>query len=169
MTALRHSAFLTVALLIPAFVSGCASDGGPITTNSLTGSESVAMAAPKPDPVCVTLASQIDTLRKEGTVARLEAAAGGKSASVPVLRAALKKQTELNKANADFQAKCAKVPVGGPQTAQAPAAPAAAVVAAATPGLATKAISKAAVSGVTSAAPTAAPAAAAAKAAAPAQ
>jgi hypothetical protein len=169
MTALRHSAFLTVALLIPVFVSGCASDGGPLTTNSVTGPENVALVAPKPDPACVTLTSQIDTLRKEGTVARLEAAASGKSASVPVLRAALKKQSELNKANADFQAKCSKVPSGAPQSAQAPAAPAAAVVAAATPGLATKAVSKAAVSGVTSAAPTtggAAAAAAAAKAAA---
>ena len=163
MTALRHSTFLTTAILMSGLVAGCASDGG-ITTNSLTGPESVAVAAPKPDPACVSLTSQIDTLRKEGTVARLEAAASGKSASVPVLRTALKKQMELNKANADFQARCAKVPSGTPQTAQAPALPAAAVVAAATPSVATKAVAKAAASGVTSAAPTAAAAAAGAAA-----
>ncbi len=161
MTALRHSAYLMTAILMSGLVAGCASDGGPITTNSLAPQETAAVAAPKPDPVCVQLTSQIDTLRKEGTVARLEAAASGKSASVPVLRTALKKQMELNKANADFQAKCAKVPSGTPQTAQAPAVPASAVVAAAAPSVASKAVAKAATSGVTSAAPAGAAAAAA--------
>jgi hypothetical protein len=125
-----------------------------MTTSAINTQPTAAAAAPKPDAQCVTLATQIDTLRKEGTSARLEAAAVGKSATVPVLRAALKKQSELNKANAEFQAKCSKVPTAPQQSAQAPATPAAATVAAAAPGVATKAA--AAASGVTSAKPTSA-------------
>ena len=60
----------------------------------------------KTDPMCVSLANQISTLKGDGTIDRLEKAAAGKSAKVQVKREALQKQAELNKANADFQVRC---------------------------------------------------------------
>ena len=147
MTSLRRSPILLLATL-PAFVfPACSSDGGLISTGSVGSPDaSVASASmAKADSACVTLASQIDGLRKEGTAGRLEAAAAGTSATVPVLRASLKKQADLNKANADFQARCSKVPMA-PTSAQAPALPASAAVAAAAPA----AGANVAASGVTS-------------------
>ncbi|MEQ1651044.1 MAG: hypothetical protein ABL897_01000 [Hyphomicrobium sp.] len=113
----------TMALFaMAAMAAGCANDGSALSTASVAP-DKVAQA-PKVDPACATLASQIDGLRKEGAVERLEQAATGKGKSVQVQRTSLAKQAELNKANADFQAKCGpKLP----QTAQA--APAAAQVA----------------------------------------
>lgn len=103
----------SAALMLGALAGGCANDGsGNLLATSSVGAEKTATAA-KVDPVCVALASQIDTLRKEGTVDRLEKAATGKSENVQVKRASLAKQSELNKANADFQTKC------GPQLPKA--------------------------------------------------
>lgn len=111
---------LGFAIALAALAGGCANDGTNIfQTGSLA--QPAAVAAPaKPDPVCVTLASQIDALRKDGTVDRLEKAADGKTTAVSVQRAALGKQAQLNKLNADFIAKC------GPAMPQAATAPAAA-------------------------------------------
>ena len=112
-------------LALAALSGGCANDGSGLATASVAP-DKVALA-PKVDPVCASLASQIDTLRKEGTVERLERAAAGKTANVQVKRTSLAKQAELNKANADFQTKCGpQMPKA--QTAQA--APAAAIAAA---------------------------------------
>lgn len=109
-------------LALAALSGGCANDGSGLATASVAP-DKVALA-PKVDPVCASLASQIDTLRKEGTVDRLEKAAAGKTANVQVKRTSLAKQAELNKANADFQTKCGpQLPKA--QTAQA--APAAAI------------------------------------------
>lgn len=105
-------------------LSGCASEGlfnaGP-TTAALP-------EKPKLDPACVTLASQIDALRKEGVAERVEEAAKGKSATVTVKRASLGKMAELNKANAEYQARCGTVAPGSTAAtapAQQPAADAA--------------------------------------------
>jgi hypothetical protein len=108
--------------------AGCANDGN-LSTAGISPEKTAAQQAAKVDPACVTLASQIDTLRKEGAVERLEKAAEGKGSNVQVKRTSLAKQAELNKANADFQMKCGpKIPA---QTAQAaPAAPAATAAAA---------------------------------------
>ena len=84
------------------------------------------MAQPKVDPACVSLANQIDTLRKDGTVEKLEKASTGKTANVHVKRAALAKQAELNRANADFQTRC------GPSLPKAQSAQAAPVTGTAT-------------------------------------
>lgn len=117
---------ISSALLLGSMAAGgCAVDGAgnPLTTSAVIAPEKT--AAVKIDPACATLTSQIETLRKEGAVERLEKAAEGKGSSVQVKRASLAKQAELNKANADFQAKC------GPQTPKAQsaqAAPAAATV-----------------------------------------
>src|SRR5262249_16694829 len=62
--------------------------------------------ASKTDPVCVSLANQINTLKSDGTIERLEKASDGKTAKVEVKRTALQKQAELNKANADFVSRC---------------------------------------------------------------
>lgn len=164
---------LLAALAFAAVAGGCASDGpGLFTTGSIGESASIAKASA--DPACTTLASQIEGLRKEGTTDRLEKAADGKTSTVTVQRASLTKQAQLNKANADFIAKCGpnlpKATVAAATTPAAAVAPAAAAAAATTAPA--KAIASAAKSGVTSAAGssvTISPqaAAAAAKAAAP--
>ena len=125
------SSFAIIALAT--FAGGCANDGSGLATASVAP-DKVAQA-PKVDPVCVSLASQIDTLRKEGAVERLEKAAAGKTTSVQVKRTSLAKQAELNKANADFQAKCgpqiprAQTAQVTPAVAPAPATPVAAATA----------------------------------------
>lgn len=126
----RPLTFATTALLA-ATVAGCASDGG-LTTAAITEQPKVAAAPPAVDPQCVTLAAQIDQLRREGSVDRLEKAAAGKTSTVQVKRAAIGKQAELNKANLDYQAKCTPV-APKPATATAPAAAPAAPAPAAKP------------------------------------
>jgi hypothetical protein len=121
-----HSIGITAILAFGMLAGGCASDGSGLMSTSSVGADKVA-AAPKADPVCVALTGQIDALRKDGAVDGLEKASIGKSASVKVTRASLAKQAELNKANADFQAKCGPA-MPKAQTAQA--APAAATAAA---------------------------------------
>ena len=127
--------------------AGCAQDG--TMTTQATPEKSITQSAAKTDPACATLASQIDTLRKEASIEGLEKAATGKSKSVDVRRSALAKQVELNKANADFQAKCGPA-MPKAQTAQA-AAPAAAQ-AVATPADAAKKTATGAVTATTPAA-----------------
>jgi hypothetical protein len=105
------------ALLVASALGGCAADGsGFLSTASITDQQ----VAAKTDPACTALASQIEAIRKDGAAERLEKAATGKTATVQVKRATLAKQTELNKLNTEFQAKCSTVK---PTIAQAPVAP----------------------------------------------
>lgn len=154
----------TMLLLATGALAGCANDGTLNLSNGLTTSAVTPVAdaaGPKADPACVQLAAQIDGLRREGTIDRLQQAAAGKSSSVQVKRAALAKQAELNKANAEFQTKCATI---APSTASTPAAPpavkdaakAAAKSAAATPAAKTATKTVAAAKPVMAAAPAAA-------------
>lgn len=144
------------ALLITAAVSalglaGCSSDSGlfgsPLTTQSINS----AQGAPKAnavDPACYALSQRIELLRRDGFTERMEKASVGKSASVSVKRASLAQAAELDKANAEYQAKCSAPALRIPQAAAqgapavttapnaataAPAANAAQVVSAATP------------------------------------
>ena len=167
-----RGAATALAIASAALAGGCANDGGAgglFSTGSLSDpAPAITAAKANPDPMCVTLASQIEQLRKEGTVERLEKAADGKTASVTVQRAALGKQTQLNKANADFIAKCGpNLPKSAMTAVAAPAAAAPAAAAAKPAVAAVKAAAvKAAVPavkdpGVTVAAPAAAPAVAA--------
>lgn len=118
-------------------LGACAGDSMPNmfqTASVAPPSEQTATAAATPrvsriDPACVTLAGQIETLRKDGSIERLEKVAAGKGDSVQVKRASVAKQAELNKANAEFQTKCGP---RLPQQASAPT-PAPAMVAAAAP------------------------------------
>ncbi len=115
----------TVTLTIGAVLTltACAND----TMLGLTESPLPATTAalpPKPavDPACNTLAARIDALRKEGVVDRVEAAAKGKGSTVSVKRASLGQIAELEKANAEFQARCSTVPRAA--AAPAPVTPA---------------------------------------------
>lgn len=144
------------ALLITAAVSalglaGCSSDSGlfgnPLTTQSINS----AQAAPKAnaiDPACYTLSQRIEMLRRDDFTERMEKASVGKSANVSVKRASLAQAAELDKANAEYQAKCSAPALRMPQAAAqgaaigassqasaaaAPAANSAQVVSAATP------------------------------------
>ncbi len=113
-------------------LAGCASDntilgGSAVTTSSVAPAASVAVAPgammPKVDPACVALTAQIDTLRKDGVTERIEKVSAGKTKTVSVKRASLVKMTELDKANAEFQAKCSTLtPKPAQSAAVAPAA-----------------------------------------------
>jgi hypothetical protein len=107
-------------------LAGCSSDGGlfdtdSLTTQSISTNPSTAMAT-KADPACYTIAQRIETLRREGVTERLEKASAGKSSTVSVKRTSLAQAAELDRANAEFQAKCSAF---GPRPAQAQVAPAA--------------------------------------------
>lgn len=117
-----HTIGISALFAIGLLAGGCANDGTGLMSTSSVAADKVAMA-PKVDPACVSLTSQIDTLRKEGAVESLEKAASGKSASVKVMRTALAKQAELNKANADFQAKCGPAMPKAQSAMVAPPAP----------------------------------------------
>lgn len=121
---------IALAMLAAGLTCGCADNSGfGLSTQSLGPDKTAA----KTDPVCVSLASQINTLKGDGTIERLEKAADGKTVKVSVKRTALQKQAELNKAYADFQTRCGpKVPAQATAQAQ-PAAAAAAQTASAQP------------------------------------
>ena len=90
--------FLFAFLAIGVLVSGCAQDG-TMTTGSLNAA---------PDPACVTLAAQIKTLQDQGVPEKVAKAAKKKH---KLNSSDLSKAAELNKANADFQAKCSNMPL----------------------------------------------------------
>lgn len=105
----RNITKMTAAALATLSLAACA-DGstGLLSTASLnTTTPVVAAAAPKTDPACVALTARIDALRKDGVVERVEKASTGKSKTVSVKRDSLAKMAELDKSNAEFQAKCA--------------------------------------------------------------
>jgi hypothetical protein len=107
--------------------AGCADGGtGVLSTASLgsaTANPAVTMAA-KNDPACVALTARIDAIRKDGVVDRAEKAATGKATTVSVKRESLAKLAELDKANAEFQSKCAR-PLTTASVSPSPAAAAA--------------------------------------------
>lgn len=121
-------------------LAGCAGDTAGLTTSSLAPAGSApATTAAKVDPTCVTLMSRIDAIRKEGVVDRVEkVATAGKSSTVAVKRDSLAKLTELDKANAEYQAKCSTITPGA-TTAQPKTATGANAVAASAQSAAPKA------------------------------
>lgn len=90
--------------LATAALGGCSNSGSltPISTASVGGSAS--STAPKTDPACVSLATQIDTLRADGVAEKVEKAAAKK---YKMKATDLADADKLNKANAEFQVKCA--------------------------------------------------------------
>jgi hypothetical protein len=96
-------------------LAGCAEGGDNIfTTGSLVSGQDA-----KTDPACVTLASNIEALRKEGIADKIEKAAAKR---YRMTQGDLKKADQLTKANAEFQGRCSNVtPKATTTTAQAPA------------------------------------------------
>lgn len=122
---LARSILITALAAGSALLAGC-SDTSSIFNNSanLTTASVTPAAAPKADPACATLTAQIDTLRKEGIADKIEKASLKK---YKMTTAELVKADQLNKSNADFQAKCSAYK---PAVASAaPATPAATTVA----------------------------------------
>jgi hypothetical protein len=104
-------------VLAGVMLAGCAMEGGDglFTTGSLVSGQT---AEAKTDPACVTLASRIEALRKDGITDKIEKAAAKR---YKMTQSDLGKADQLNKANAEFQAKCSNV-TPRPVTAEAPAA-----------------------------------------------
>ena len=100
----NSAVIITFSALI---LGGCAQNGNPLTTASLSQPK---VAKPATfDPACVSLTAKIDGLRNEGTMGRIAKIAQGKRAVIRVKRTALAKAAELDQANAEFQAKCSTV------------------------------------------------------------
>jgi hypothetical protein len=116
------SALLFAGLML----AGCADGNGLFTTGSL-GSQTAA-AEPKVDPACVTLASRIETLRKEGVADKIEKAAAKK---YKMTQSDLTKADQLTKASAEFQDRCSTITPRA-NTAQVSSAPVATASAAGT-------------------------------------
>jgi len=112
--------FSKVGLVVAAaaLVCGCAENGSlDLSTASINSQQTAA----KVDPICASLASQISSLKADGTIDKLQQAADGKTSKVSIKRTALQKQAELNKAYEQFQTRCGP-PVPN-QTAAAAAQP----------------------------------------------
>jgi hypothetical protein len=124
----KSSATLMIAAFGALVVGGCSSSGNPFgdafTTQSLQTQPPPATvaAAPKIDPACYGLQQRIDMLRKDGVTERIEKASVGKSSTVPVKRASLAQAAELDKANAEFQARCSTLGVRPMQAQLTPGA-----------------------------------------------
>jgi len=101
-------------------LAGCAGDSndGIFTTGTL-GTSQTAAAPPEArvDPACVTLASRIDGLRKEGVGDKIEKAATKK---YKMTQADLGKADQLTKANAEFQLRCSTVTPSSVQASSSP-------------------------------------------------
>jgi hypothetical protein len=97
-------------LLSGSLLAGCAGDGSDnlFTTGALGSQEPTNMAAvePKVDPMCITLTSRIEGLRREGIAEKIEKASAKK---YKMTQADLAKADQLNKANAEFQARCSQL------------------------------------------------------------
>jgi hypothetical protein len=106
-------------VLAGVLLAGCAMEGsdGLFTTGSLTGTTQAA-ADQKADPACVTLASRIESLRKDGIADKIEKAAAKR---YKMTQSDLGKADQLTKASTEFQARCSTV-TPRPTTAEAPAA-----------------------------------------------
>ncbi len=102
----------TTALIGAVLLAGCSADGtllgSPITTGSIN--------QPAIDPACVSLTAEIDGLMKEGVAEKVEKAAANK---YRLKKADLAKVDRLNKANAEFQDRCALNPAKPAETTAA--------------------------------------------------
>jgi hypothetical protein len=107
-----HSANTIAVVALSLMVAGCAGDGtssflpGSMTTGSVDQSAATPVAS-KSNPTCLTLASQIDALNKEGIPDKVSKAAAKK---YKLKGTDITKADELNKANNEFQAKCSDYP-----------------------------------------------------------
>ena len=110
-------AFVAAGLVL----AGCSGEGtdGIFTGSLANNTQNAAAPEPRIDPVCVSLVSRIDTLRREGVGDKIEKAAAKR---YKMTSADLGKVDQLTKANAEFQLRCSTITPAG-NTAQTPAAP----------------------------------------------
>src|SRR5262245_23383556 len=95
-------------VLAGALLAGCGRDGRAghvVTAGSLTGGQT-ASADKANDPACLSLATRIEALRKDGIPDKIEKAAAKR---YKMTQADLAKADQLNKANAEFQTRCSSV------------------------------------------------------------
>jgi hypothetical protein len=85
-------------------LTGCAGTENFFTTGAL-GSNTAA-SEPKLDPACVTLASRIETLRREGLAEKIEKAAAKK---YKLTQADVVKIDQLTKSNSEYQLRCSTI------------------------------------------------------------
>lgn len=114
-------------LLAPALIlagatvlAGCAENSTAFGGSNLTTASVV--ETPKTDPACMTLASQIDGLKKEGIADKVAQASVKK---YKMTTADLAKADQLNRTNTEFQSKCSTVKPAQTASAAPIAAPAA--------------------------------------------
>ena len=104
-----HSA-TTAAVVVCLLLAGCAQDG-TLSTNGLNTSsieqKKAAEQAEKNNAECMAIASQIETLHRDGAAAKVTKAASKK---YKMKAADLAKADELNKANAEFQGEVLQLP-----------------------------------------------------------
>jgi hypothetical protein len=109
MTAHQVRTIAIVSLTVMA--AGCSQDGtifpgsGGMNTSSVD--QTSAQSGSKSNPLCLTLASQIDALNKEGIPDKVSKAAIKK---YKLKGSDIAKADELNKANSEFQTKCSDYP-----------------------------------------------------------
>jgi hypothetical protein len=112
-----------VLILAGLVLTGCANGSDNIFTTGALGSSSAAAAPePKIDQACVTLASRIETLRREGLAEKIEKAAAKK---YTLKQADLLKVDQLTKSNAEFQLRCSTIMPAATQLSSAAPATAA--------------------------------------------
>ena len=103
MSSMIRAAAKALALAgVAGLLAGCAGEGGDLFTTGALGTSAEA----KLDPMCVSLASRIEALRKEGIAEKIEKAAAKK---YKMTQSDLNKADQLTKANADFQLRCSTV------------------------------------------------------------
>ena len=108
------AAFVAAGLML----AGCSGEGTDgLFTGSLANNTQTASSEPKVDPVCVSLVSRIDTLRREGIGDKIEKAA---TKRYKMTATDLGKADQLTKANAEFQMRCSTITPGS-NNASAPA------------------------------------------------
>jgi len=103
MSSMIRAAAKALALAgVAGLLAGCAGEGGDLFTTGALGTSAEA----KLDPMCVSLASRIEALRKEGIAEKIEKAAAKK---YKMTQSDLNKADQLTKANADFQLRCSTI------------------------------------------------------------
>lgn len=113
------SALAIASVIVSVMVAGCAQDGTLLTGSldaSATDPQATAQATARNNPLCLTLASQIEALNRDGIPDKVAKAAAKK---YKLKGTDLSKADELNKANAEFQTKCSDYPPA-PTVAVAP-------------------------------------------------
>jgi hypothetical protein len=117
--AISSSAFPKALVLAGVLLAGCAGEGNEnlFTTGSLNSTPTATAPEPKVDPVCVTLVSRIDGLRKEGIADKIEKAAIKK---YKLTTTDLAKADQLTKASAELQLRCTTITPASAQPTVAP-------------------------------------------------